>query len=203
MTREEELRLVRAVKRGSAEAFEQLYNENRSRVYALALRMCGNEQDALDVSQEAFLKAYRSLESFRGDCAFSTWLYRLTANAATDLLRSRKSGKLLSLEALQEREEGFDPPDDALTPEEETEKRETFSELSEALMQLSEDSRKILLLREMSGMSYGELAAELQLEPGTVKSRLNRARARLCALMGRDGNKAGQAPSKKQKGGQP
>lgn len=201
MTREEELRLIRAVKRGSAEAFEQLYNENRSRVYALALRMCGNEQDALDVSQEAFLKAYRSLESFRGDCAFSTWLYRLTANAATDLLRSRKSGKLVSLEALQEQETGFDPPDDALTPEEETEKRETFSELSEALMQLSEDSRKILLLREMSGMSYGELAAELQLEPGTVKSRLNRARSKLCTLMGR--NKAGQAPSKKQKGGQP
>ena len=201
MTREEELRLIRAVKRGSAEAFEQLYNENQSRVYALALRMCGNEQDALDVSQEAFLKAYRSLDSFRGDCAFSTWLYRLTANAATDLLRSRRSGKLLSLEALQEREEGFDPPDDALTPEEETEKRETFSELSEALMQLSEDSRKILLLREMSGMSYGELAAELQLEPGTVKSRLNRARSKLCTLMGR--NKAGQAPSKKRKGGQP
>ena len=201
MTREEELRLIRAVKRGSAEAFEQLYNENQSRVYALALRMCGNEQDALDVSQEAFLKAYRSIDGFRGDCAFSTWLYRLTANAATDLLRSRKSGKLVSLEALQEQETGFDPPDDAPTPEEETEKRETFSELSEALMQLSEDSRKILLLREIGGMSYEELAAELCLEPGTVKSRLNRARAKLCTLMGR--NKGEEAPSKKRKGGQP
>lgn len=203
MTREEELRLIRAVKRGSAEAFEQLYTENQSRVYALALRMCGNEQDALDVSQEAFLKAYRSLDSFRGDCAFSTWLYRLTANAATDLLRSRKSGKIVSLEELQERTEGFDVPDAAPNPEEETEKREEYARLSEALQALSEDSRKILLLREMAGMSYEELAAELKIEPGTVKSRLNRARAKLCALMGRDGNKNNASASKKQKGGQP
>lgn len=201
MTREEEFRLIRAVKRGSAEAFEQLYNENQSRVYALALRMCGNEQDALDVSQEAFLKAYRSLDSFRGDCAFSTWLYRLTANAATDLLRSRKSGKVVSLEELQEREEGFDLPDRAPTPEEETQQRESRMELSEALQALSEDSRKILLLRELGGMSYEELAKELSIEPGTVKSRLNRARAKLCTLMGRNKNNA--SASKKQKGGQP
>ncbi len=203
MTREEEQRLIRAVQRGSAEAFEQLYNENQSRVYALALRMCGNEQDAMDASQEAFLKAYRSLGSFRGDCAFSTWLYRLTANAATDLLRARRTGKLISLEQLREREEGFDPPADTPTPEEEAERGESRRELSEALQELPEDSRKILLLREIGGLSYEELAAELEIEPGTVKSRLNRARAKLCALMGREGNKRDASASKKRKGGQP
>lgn len=196
MTREEELLLVRAVQRGSTEAFEQLYTENERRVYALALRMCGNEQDAMDAAQDAFLKAYRAIGSFRGESAFSTWLYRLTANAATDLLRKRRTGRIVSLEELQEREEGFDPPAAAPTPEEEAEEQETRRELNEALQQLNEDSRRILLLREIGGLSYEELSRELQLEVGTVKSRLNRARARLCTLMKRDGNKRRDSASK-------
>ncbi len=203
MTREEEGRLIRRVQRGDADAFEQLYTDNQSRVYALALRMCGNEQDALDVSQEVFLKAYRSIGTFRGDCAFSTWLYRLTSNAATDLLRAQKGGKVLSLDALREQDTPFDPADPAPTPQEEAEKNEERAELMRALAQLSEESRKILLLREIGGLSYEELSRELQLESGTVKSRLNRARAKLCDLMGRNGNKELRSPSKKQKGGQP
>lgn len=203
MTREEEQRLLRATQRGDAEAFTQLYTENQGRVYALALRMCGNEQDAMDVSQEAFLKAYRSIGSFRGDSAFSTWLYRLTANAATDLLRSRKTGKIVSLETIQEQDESFDLPDPSPTPEEMAERNEEREELNQALQELNEDSRKILLLREIGGMSYEELSHALKLEVGTVKSRLNRARTLLCQLVGRQGNKTASPSSKKQKGGQP
>lgn len=203
MTREEEMRLIRLARRGNADAFEKLYTENQGKVYALALRMCGNEQDAMDVSQESFLKAYRSLDSFRGDSAFSTWLYRLTANTATDFIRSRTRTATISLDELQEREEGFDPPAPTLTPEETAEKNESMRELSDALTLLPEESRRILLLRELSGLSYEELSKELSLDLGTVKSRLNRARAKLCALMGRERNKSLSATSKETKGGQP
>ena len=95
MTREEELALIERVRDGDADAFEPLVLEHQTMVYRLAYRIVGNEADAWDVSQETFLKAYNALPTFRGDSRFSTWLYRLAGNAATDLLRSRKSGRVV------------------------------------------------------------------------------------------------------------
>lgn len=201
MTKDEEFALIERVLAGDTDAFEPLVTEHQNMVYRLAYRMVGNEQDAWDVSQDTFLKAFNALSSFRGESRFSTWLYRLAGNAATDLLRSRKSGKIVSLDEMQEDNPSFDVTDDAPTPEAELDRRETQRALSEALMKLPEDSRKIITLREIGGLSYDEIAETLSLEIGTVKSRLNRARGKLCELLRQDGNISLPASSKKAKGG--
>ena len=105
MTREEELELVRKVQDGDSSSFEQLVLENQTRVYNLALRTVGNEDDAFDMSQEAFIKAYNSIGSFRGDSRFSVWLYRLTVNVCLDFLRSEGRKAHSSLTYIDEEEE--------------------------------------------------------------------------------------------------
>ena len=190
MTREEETLLLRRVQEGDAEAFEPLVREHQTMVYNLALRLLKNETDAWDASQEAFLKAYTSLRDFRGESRFSGWLYRLTSNVCLDMLRRQKHRSEVSLTA--EAEDGedisFELPDERYAPETVLEQRELRRSVQEALDTLPEDCRTIIILREMGGLSYEELARTLRLEPGTVKSRLNRARKKLCAALVNSGN---------------
>jgi len=199
MTKDEELRLIERVLQGDTAAFEPLVLENQQRVYNVALRITGNEADAWDASQEAFLRAYKSLKDFRGESRFSTWLYKLAGSAAIDLIRRRKDAQLVSL--YDEEESIPELPDERFVPETELEKKELRENVRRALSLLPADYRHILTLRELGGLSYGELAEELGLEAGTVKSRLARARQKLCALLSRDGNFSAPAASKKEKGG--
>lgn len=204
MTRDEELSCIARVRAGDAQAFEPLVEENQSRVYSIALRMMGNEADAADAAQEAFIKAYGALDSFRGESRFSSWLSRLTTNVCVDLLRRRKRSAALSLSELggdEEEPEELPIPDLRFAPELMLERKELRRALSRALERLPVDARRILVLRELGGLSYEELGAELGLESGTVKSRLNRARRRLCEILLQDGNFSGLTPSKKGKGG--
>ena len=199
MTRDEELRLIERVLQVDTNAFEPLVLENQQRVYTVALRITGNEADAWDAAQEAFLRAYRSLKDFRGESRFSTWLYKLAGSAASDLLRRRRDAQLVSL---QDEEESLQEiPDERFEPETELEKKELRENVRRALALLPADYRRILTLRELGGLSYEELADELGLEPGTVKSRLSRARQKLCTLLTRDGNFSAPTASKKEKGG--
>ena len=199
MNKDEELRLIERVLRGDADAFEPLVLENQNRVYSVALRITGNEADAWDASQEAFLRAYKGLKDFRGESRFSTWLYKLAGSAAIDLVRRRKDAQLISF---QDEEESLpEIPDERFSPEGALEKKELRDNVQRALALLPADYRRILTLRELGGLSYEELAEELGLEAGTVKSRLSRARQRLCALLSRDGNFSAPASSKKEKGG--
>lgn len=200
MTREEELSLIERVKAGDRDAFEPLVLEHQTKVYSMALRITGNEADAWDAAQDAFLRAYKGLKDFRGESRFSTWLYKLTGSAAVDLLRRRKDGSLVPLYN-GEGEADFDIPDERFQPETELEKKELRENVQQALALLPEDYRRILTLRELGGLSYEELGDTLGLETGTVKSRLSRARQRLCALLSRDGNFSAPAASKKEKGG--
>ena len=119
MTREEELAIVQGVRAGDANAFETLVTAYEKTVYNLALRMVGNPQDAEDMTQEAFLKAYNSLDSFRGDSKFSVWLYRIVSNVCLDHLRkkNRRSTVSLSVEDDEGEEIQLDIPDTALSPE--------------------------------------------------------------------------------------
>lgn len=166
---------------GDASAFEELVRTYEAPVYRLALRMCG-ESAADDVTQEAFLAAWRALPDFRGDCRFSTWLYRLTTNAGIDWLRREK--RYRSTDDVTE----LELPDDAPSPQEQAEQSETQSAVRRALSRLSEEHRQVLLLRYMQELDYGEIAAALDVSEGTVKSRINRAKGRLRELLAPGGN---------------
>ncbi len=201
MTKEEELELVQQIRDGDSSLFEKLVLDNQTKVYNLALRMVGNEDDAFDMSQEAFLRAYNNLGSFRGDSRFSVWLYRLTTNICLDFLRSegRRSHNSLSYLDGEDEDKELEIPDERFSPETLVEKKELREAVSRGLMQLPKDYRAILLLREIDGLSYDEIANCLSLEAGTVKSRIFRARKKLCSLLCKDGNISDFITSKKPK----
>ncbi len=189
MTKEEELELIQRVLDGDSSSYEKLVLENQTRVYNLALRMVGNEDDAFDMSQEAFLKAYNSLGSFRGESRFSVWLYRLTSNVCLDFLRSEGRRAHNSLTYVDEEDEKeLDIPDERFSPQTEMERKELREAVHSGLLKLPRDYRVILLLREIDGLSYEEIAEALKLETGTVKSRIFRARKKLCDILTCDGN---------------
>ena len=186
--------LARAAAKGNTLAFEELVRLHEKKVYALALRMCGNSEDAADVAQEAFLSAWRGLPSFRGEAGFSTWLYRLTSNAAIDQLRK---GKRQREEAsLDDGDLPLDVPDRQPGPQEAAESAELQRAVADGLRELSEDHRQILLLREYQGLSYDEIAQALEVDLGTVKSRISRARRALRKILLERGNLSGYLPSK-------
>lgn len=203
MTREEEYAVICRVCAGDADAFAALVTAYQKQIYNLALRTVGNEEDAADMTQEAFLRAYRSLGSFRGDSKFSVWLYRLTTNICIDFLRSRGRRPTVSLTAADEDEEPqeLDVADDRFDPVQSLERAELRRAVQRGLNALPEDYRRILMLRELSGMSYAEIGQALRLEEGTVKSRLFRARKKLCDFLLQDGNLPDSFPSKNMKGG--
>ena len=199
MTKEEEFTLVKRVQTGESQLFEELVLAYQKQVYHLALRMTSNEHDALDISQEAFLRAYSSIQSFRGQSRFYVWLYRLTSNIAIDFLRRRSRKDTLSLNISDEDESEYEIPDERFSPERALDKKELRAAVAVALEALPHEYRQIVTLREISGLSYDELADVLELELGTVKSRLSRARKQLCALLLQSGNLSDDFPSKEAK----
>ena len=190
MTKDEELRIIRRVLDGDVNAFERLVLENQKNVYNLALKMLANPEDALDVSQETFLRAYRSLSGFHGESRFSVWLYRLASNLCIDLLRKRKRSGEVSLTVVNEEDEEseLEIPDERFSPENALDSAERARAVREGLARLPEEYRHILTLREIGGLSYEEIARELELELGTVKSKLFRARKKLCSILLESGN---------------
>ena len=203
MTQDEELRLIHRVQAGDAEAFEALVRAHEKTVYNLALRMTGHPQDAEDMAQEAFLKAYRSLGDFRGESKFSVWLYRIVSNVCLDHLRRQSRRPASSLTAEDEEGESvqWDVPDESQSPEKLLERKLTREAVQRGLAALPQEQRQILLLREMRGLSYEEIGEILNLEPGTVKSRIFRARKRLCAFLEREGNIPDRFASNPSRGG--
>ena len=178
----DELRAIAQAKKGDAEAFAFLVETYETSVYRLALRMCGNAHDAEEVAQEAFVAAWKGLPSFRGESKFSSWLYQLTTNAAIDFLRREKRHR-----AATPLEDELEPasPD---TPQQAVEEDEVRQALQQALDSLTPEHREIFLLRQMRQLSYEEIGRLLNLEPGTVKSRLSRAKKQLRQILTQKGN---------------
>ena len=177
-----EILLISRARGGDREAFGALVEQYRDNVYRLAYRMCGNAYDADEAAQEAFVAAWRALSNFRGDAKFSTWLYRLTTNAAIDVMRREKRHQTVG------DGEMVDLADDADSPQETVERTEQQEAVQKALATLSEEYREVLLLRYMEELDYAEIAEVLQLPSGTVKSRINRAKAALKTALLKSGN---------------
>lgn len=199
LTHKEEMRIIAKVLDGDTNAFEALVEDQKKVVFNLALRMLGNEEDAYDISQDAFLKAYTNLSSFRGDCKFSSWLYKLTTNLCLDFIRKRNRHKVVPL--VYEDDNGdsdyLEIPDESYSPELLTEQKQLRESVRSGLNQLPPQQREILVLREIGGLRYDEIGRQLDLEEGTVKSRIFRARKKLCDILSRDGNISNGLPSKK------
>jgi len=189
---------------GDQAAFESLMRLHEKHIYTLALRMSRNRDDALDLSQEIFLRAYRALPNFRGDSAFSTWLYRLAYNLCLDHSRKMK-GRQEQPFTIPGQTEDWECPDLRYNPETEWEKKELRTAISNAIDQLAPDQRVIITMRELQNLSYHEIAETLSLPAGTVKSRLARARETLRETLVSTGNFFEAKPSKsvKKRGGEP
>ena len=189
MLPEEEKRLLKKAKGGDDASFEKLITDCSGSVYGLALKMMKNPEDAEDASQEAMLKAWRGLPAFKGECRFSSWLFRLTYNTCLDMLRKRRPGLVLSLtEQEEDGEEGqTDVADPAPGPEERLLQRERAETIRREMERLPDKLKEPLLLREMGGRSYEEIARTLDISLGTVKSRICRARQTLAEALKKDG----------------
>ena len=188
-----EKELVRAAAGGDESAFSELVRIYENKAYHLALRMVGNAEDAYDVAQDAFLAAWRGLPSFRGESGFSTWLYRLVSNAAIDHLRRTKHQR--GNVSLDDEELNLDAPDNSPTPQEAAEEKDLKEAVAAGLRELSDDHRTVLVMREVQELSYEEIAESLQLDLGTVKSRISRARTHLRKILLQSGNLSEYLPS--------
>ena len=178
--------LVRRAQAGELEAFEALTSRHEQRVYALAMRMLRQEQDAEDVTQQTFLSALENLEGFRGEASFSTWVLRIASHAALKIIRKRKGLNTVSLEEATDNSENFDSiphpefiADWRQSPEHLVERNEVRRLLDDALARLDEKHRLVFLLRDIEGLSIQETAAALELSEANVKVRLLRARLQL------------------------
>ena len=183
-----ELDLVKRCQAGNAEAFDELVVRYRTRVFGMIYNMVHSEQDAWDLAQDSFLKAWKSIKRFRGQSSFYTWIYRIVMNVTIDWLRKKqvKAGGAEFDDAIQLKEvdpaSKTVPKPDAL-PSENLEQREIRAEIDKAITQLSPEHRAVILMKEIDGMQYHEIAEALGCSIGTVMSRLFYARKKLQNLL--------------------
>jgi len=185
----EESQLIRRCQHGETAAFDALVLKYQQQAFAVALRLLGDYNDAKDVTQDAFVRAYRAIRTFRGEAKFSTWLLTIVTNLCRNRRRwwaRRKRVIVASLDDPVDTEEGsvaHQVPDPGASLIAEAMQRELRQQVMAALEMLDEPSRLVVVLRDMQGLSYEEIAQVLRCRVGTVKSRLNRARGRLRALL--------------------
>lgn len=173
--------LLRRAQRGDAQAFEELMTPLENRIWRICWHYTGQRETASDCAQETMLKIWRSLAGYRGDCAFETWVYRIAANCSMDAMRRQKRDRSESIEPL--REAGFDPADPEAGTEEKVLAAERKRRLRECIARLPEDQREALIMTQLEKVPYEEAAKLLGVSEGTVKSRVNRAKARLKEIL--------------------
>ncbi len=182
-----ESELISAAANGDVEAFGELIARNEKRIYSFALGMLSNPDDAFDAAQDTFLKAYRSIKLFKGESAFYTWLYSICRNCCYDFIKAQTRNRRhnISLYEYESDDDGsiLEIPDNQNRPDELYEQRHTREIIMSAIEALPDHHREIIVLRDLNGLSYEEIAAVMHVTVGTVKSRLNRARMRLQELL--------------------
>lgn len=180
--------LVERSQAGDYEAFDTLVTRHRGRVYAMIQNMIKNEADSWDLAQEVFVKVWKALPKFEARARFSTWLYRITHNVVYDWIRKRKLETVGELDDnLMSRERiatgSATTPSGQARPDEAMERGELRESIEEALQRLSPEHREVILLREVQGLEYKEIAEVMECSPGTVMSRLFYARKKLQTLL--------------------
>lgn len=175
MTEEVIRELVVKAQKGDLPAFEKLVEQHYARIYNIALGIMGNSHDAEDAAQNVLIKIYRAVGDFKFQSKFSTWIYRITANVCMDELRKRKRTAAISSDSLTDDALGADYD----TPEAHALSRESVSDLRSAINGLKDEHKRVIVLRDINGFSYEEIADITKCSVGTVKSRINRARAAL------------------------
>ncbi len=179
-----ETKLLERAIQGDVDSFEQLIKTYNRYVYNIAYRMMGNEEDAKDMSQEALIKAYRNIKTFKMESSFSTWLYRIVINTCKDELRKRKEKTYSLDEAFGEDDSlKYEISDSNSDPILVYEKVELKANIENALNQLSDDGKSVVVLKDILGYSYDEIGEILQIPIGTVRSRLNRSRLALKKIL--------------------
>ena len=182
----DEARLLAGSRSGDMEAFEELVARHRDKVYSRALMMMRQEDDALEISQEAWVRVWQRLALFHGDSSFATWVTRITINLCLDRLRQQKRHTAESIEQIEAESGGIENqmPVVVPNPTENLERQELRDRIEAAMDKLSPDHRAVLLLHEFEGLEYKEIARRVGCSLGTVMSRLFYARRRLAALLG-------------------
>ena len=177
--------LVRAAHQGDMDAFEELVKRHREKIFARAFSMLRNEDEAVDLSQEAWVKAWQRLNQFQGDSSFVTWITRIVINLCLDHLRKQKRQKTDSIEQMDDETGGVERHLPVITPNptEKLERQELRIRINQALDQLSEEHRTVLILHEFEEMEYKEIARTMVCSIGTVMSRLFYARRRMASLL--------------------
>jgi RNA polymerase sigma-70 factor (ECF subfamily) len=178
-------RLVEAAKKGDMAAFEELVARHRDKIYARAFSMMRNEDEAVDLSQEAWVKSWQRLQQFQGDSSFGTWMTRIVINLCLDQLRRRKRQRTESIEEMDEESGGVERqmPVVTVNPTERLERGELRKRIDGALGQLSHEHRTVLVLHEFEDMEYKEIARTMGCSIGTVMSRLFYARRKMAVLL--------------------
>jgi len=177
--------LVKRSQRGDTQAYEELVARHRDKVYARAFSMMRNEDDAFDLSQEAWIKGWQRLKQFQGDSSFATWMTRITINLCLDLMRKQKRQRAESIEQMSEETGGVERQMPVITtnPTEGLERSELRKRIDQAMTQLSEAHRTVLILHEFEELEYKAIAKVMKCSLGTVMSRLFYARRRMASLM--------------------
>jgi RNA polymerase sigma-70 factor (ECF subfamily) len=181
----DDVALFKAAQKGDMPAFEELVARHRDKIYARAFSMMRNEEDAVDLSQEAWVKAWQRLKQFQGESSFLTWMTRIVINLCLDQLRKQKRQRSESIEEMQEESGGVERQMPIVTPNptEKLERTELRVRIDKALGQLSYEHRTVLILHEFEELEYKEIAKRMQCSIGTVMSRLFYARRKMAALM--------------------
>jgi RNA polymerase sigma-70 factor, ECF subfamily len=177
--------MLTKARQGNVQAFEELTSSYYTKVFNICYRMLNNSEDASEQAQEAFIKAFRYIKDFKGNCSISTWLYRIATNVCLDYLRKNKNKKAVSLE--QNTFEDIKIKDSLVSddpgPEKVIEIKAQREAIREALSKMNDKNRIIIVLRDFNGLSYDEIAEIIKAPVGTVKSRISRARSELRDLL--------------------
>lgn len=182
MAEETDKNLVKLAQNGDRHAFQTLMERHQRRIFNLCYGMVRNKADAADLVQDSFIKAYKSIERFRGNAKFYTWLYRISKNVCIDFLRKQNRRTMVDFDDEIRREEPVDgdetllPTPLGINPAKVAGRKELLEQIEKALDTLSEDHREILILREIDGMAYKDIAETIDVSIGTVMSRLYHAR---------------------------